>query len=42
MDSYDSIVHDFYNKDRIEIKLNILPDDNPIKTAKNNDNLDGF
>ena len=29
-------------KDRIEIKLNILPDDNPRKTAKNDDNLDGF
>ena len=29
-------------KDRIEIKLNILPDDNPRKTAKTDNNPDGF
>lgn len=29
-------------KDRIEIKLNILPDDNPRKTAKTDTNPDGF
>ncbi|MBQ3562304.1 MAG: recombinase family protein, partial [Clostridia bacterium] len=29
-------------KDHIEIKLNILPDDNPRKTVKNDNNSDGF